>query len=198
MKNILTILFVILSSTFANAQSVSISPPALPLTATNGGTGLAGSLTGARKANGTGVDTQAACSDISNGGTFCSAAAASKVDQQTGTSAVVATTPSQQQQHPSAAKAVVFGNGGTTPTVAIGYNVASVSRASIGLYNITMTVPFSSALYAVLCTAQNASTNVSTSTYATIVSASVFSVNHNENATAADPANYTCVAYGTQ
>lgn len=44
----------------------------VPLAANKGGTGLSGSLTGARKANGAGVDTQAACADLSNAGSGCS------------------------------------------------------------------------------------------------------------------------------
>jgi len=72
--------------------------------------------------------------------------AAAKSDQQAGTSAILPVTPSQQQQHPSAAKAWIDFVG-TTGATNIAYN-ATATRTAAGLYTITFTTPFASALYA--------------------------------------------------
>ena len=121
-----------------------------------------------------------------------------KSDQTTATSTAVAVTPAVQQNHPSAAKAWIFGNGGTTPSVVAGFNIASVSRPSIGLINVTLTTPMTSANYVAVCNAQNLGTNASTATFTTITSSSVFVINHVENSVSADPANFNCIIYGTQ
>lgn len=79
--------------------------------------------------------------------------AASNADQVAGVHGSVAVTPGRQQRHPSACKAFVFFTvAGTTVTVQRSYNVASVTRNSLGVYTVTFTTAFSDALYSVSIT----------------------------------------------
>lgn len=78
--------------------------------------------------------------------TFLLKPVASKADQQTGTSAVAAVTPSQQHQHDSAIKAHASFTG-STGAILSGFNIASITRASAGIYNVVFTVPFATANY---------------------------------------------------
>jgi hypothetical protein len=125
-----------------------------PLPAANGGTGEAGTITGALKGNGTSAATQAACADLSNAAAGCAAASAAKADEQAGTSATLMTTPSQQQQHDSAAKAWAFCSavGATNAS----YN-ATCANTGTGAYTVTFTTPFATANYACLLSDMDAS-----------------------------------------
>jgi hypothetical protein len=75
--------------------------------------------------------------------------AASKSDQQTGTSAVVAVTPAHQQDHDSAEKAWAYCTvSGGVVTLQQGYNIASVSRTSAGVFLVNFTTAFANTNYA--------------------------------------------------
>ncbi|QHP69997.1 hypothetical protein EI171_23490 [Bradyrhizobium sp. LCT2] len=75
-------------------------------------------------------------------------AAATKSDQQAGTSTTAAVTPSQQQQHDCSAKAwALFHWSGSALVIDASYNVASISRSSAGIYNVTFTTPFASTAF---------------------------------------------------
>jgi len=77
--------------------------------------------------------------------------AAIKADQIAATSNLVYTNPLVQQDHPSAAKFICVFNGitaGTNPPL-FGYNVASVTRNSVGAYTINFIVPFSTPVYGI-------------------------------------------------
>lgn len=70
-------------------------------------------------------------------------------DQETGTSTVTVVNPSKQHFHPSASKAWVnFDGTGGGATIRSSYNVASVTRNSLGTYTVAFTNAFSSATYA--------------------------------------------------
>lgn len=78
--------------------------------------------------------------------------AASKAEQIAGASNNVYTSPLVQQNHPSAAKFWCSFNGQLTGTNApiAGYNVASITRNSVGNYTINFTTPFTSSNYIVM------------------------------------------------
>lgn len=75
--------------------------------------------------------------------------AATKNDQITADSHMVYTNPAVQQFHPSAAKFWCIFDGtltGTNPPKA-GYNVNSVTRIALGIYNISYIIPFENSNY---------------------------------------------------
>lgn len=75
--------------------------------------------------------------------------ASNKDNQIAANSTTVYTNPAVQQFHPSAAKFSCVFNGtlaGTNPPLA-GYNVVSVTRISMGVYNINYIIPFQNANY---------------------------------------------------
>jgi len=76
--------------------------------------------------------------------------AAAQSDQETATSTTTVVTPGRQQFHPSAAKAWGAFNGNPTLSILASFNVASIVRAAVGTYDVTLTTPFSSANYAVV------------------------------------------------
>jgi hypothetical protein len=77
--------------------------------------------------------------------------AAVKADQVTPISAVAAVAPSVQHFHPSACKAWFYATvSAGVVTIRDSYNIASVVRASAGVYNVTMTNAMSSAFYAII------------------------------------------------
>lgn len=80
-----------------------------------------------------------------------------KADQMAANSTAVYTNPSVQQHHPSAAKFWCVFDGtltGTNPPSA-GYNVASVTRTSLGTYQVNFIVPFSTNQYCVSIATSN-------------------------------------------
>lgn len=89
------------------------------------------------------------------------AVVATQSDQETATSTTTLVTPGRQQFHPSAAKGWVkaASNGGS----AVSFNVSSVTDGGVGRVVVNWTVPFSSANYIALGTAQY-STSLSAAT----------------------------------
>ncbi len=73
-------------------------------------------------------------------------AVATQANQETGTSLAAFVTPGRQQFHPSAAKcwALVTYSGGT-PTLAVSYNITSITDSGTGDLLITIATDFSSA-----------------------------------------------------
>lgn len=122
--------------------------------------------------------------------------AAAKSDQQAASSSVLAVTPLHQQDHPSAAKA--FANVSAAGVLQSGFNIASVSRVSAGVFNINFTVPFSNANYVPQVTSIGTSGGI----IATILSPTtsglqVVMISTSGNAT--DPASgFSFTAYGSQ
>lgn len=86
MKRLILVLAALLLSGAADAQTIvpSGSSISTPVSTANGGTGVAGSLTGARKANGASPDTQAACADLSNAAPSCATDATNASNIQSG------------------------------------------------------------------------------------------------------------------
>jgi hypothetical protein len=81
------------------------------------------------------------------------ASGATQSEQEAGSSLVKAVVPGRQQFHPSAAKAWVAFSGSATngaQTIFASYNVASVTRSSLGFYAIVLTTNMSSGNYAVI------------------------------------------------
>ena len=73
---------------------------------------------------------------------------ASAADQEAASSTTVLTSPGRQHSHPGHPKAWGFvALSGGVATLQTGYNVASVSRVSAGIVEVTFTTAFSSALY---------------------------------------------------
>lgn len=86
---------------------------------------------------------------------------AQKGDQIAGTSTTVYTNPAVQQNHPSAAKFLCYFDGtltGTNPPL-WGYNIASITRISLGLYTVNFIVPFANTTYVVGLSSQAFSSN---------------------------------------
>jgi hypothetical protein len=159
---------------------------------------------GCNSTAGTGTVTSVATAGLATGGTITSTGtvtvtAASKSDQQAGTSATLAVTPSQQQQHDSAVKAWAFITySGSTPTVAAGYNIASATRPSIGLTNVSFTTAFASTSYSCIASSVFASSSVSDSDQVTITNAGQVQINHKENAALIDPTSISIHCFGRQ
>lgn len=74
---------------------------------------------------------------------------ATQADMEAAVSAVNIVTPSIQHQHPGHPKAWAKINGGATPSIVTGYNVASVSRAATGRLTVTFTNAMSNAHYCI-------------------------------------------------
>lgn len=77
--------------------------------------------------------------------------ASAQSDQETGTSTTTYVSPGRQQFHPSAAKCwikVTF-SGGSTPTNAASYNIASITDSGLGITTVTIGTDFSSDIYAI-------------------------------------------------
>ncbi len=124
--------------------------------------------------------------------------AASKAQQQTATSTVVAVTPSNQQDHPSAAKAWGYITySGSTPTLASGYNVASVTRPGLGQTQITLTNAMASTNYVITPSTKNSASNSNSGTFYDIASSTVFVMNHVEGGSATDPLSIAFAVHGT-
>lgn len=124
--------------------------------------------------------------------------AAAKADQIAATSTTVAVVPAVQQNHPSAAKAwglIAAGSG--TPSITAGYNIASVTRTSTGIYVVNFTTAFTSASYAVLLVGVEGSAGFIMSVISQ--TASSVTVNSFSSAgTSADVANFHIVCFGLQ
>lgn len=139
--------------------------------------GGAGTVSGALRANGSGVVTQAACSDLSNGNTGCSAAvgttggtlAAGNDSRFTaftgdsGSGGILGTVPAPAAGDAAAGKFLSAGGGwsvppvgakawvtfvGSTGAILDSYNVTSVTRNTTSNYTIAFTSSFSNAYYA--------------------------------------------------
>lgn len=85
-------------------------------------------------------------------------APATKAEQEAAASTTAYVSPARQQSHPSAPKAWVKFNGTGTPAILASYNVASITDRGVGKYTVNFTVPFSSAQYAVVGSAQKNNT----------------------------------------
>lgn len=119
---------------------------------------------------------------------------AAKADQIAANSTTVYTNPAVQQFHPSAAKAWAKVNGGALVS---SYNIASITRSSSGLYQVTLTTPFTNANYVVV-------TGVNLSNNTTVGFIGIYNQNANSfNVTVADstgensdPTSWFFIAYG--
>jgi len=100
--------------------------------------------------------------------TFYPAASAAEMEAQTANRLVGA---SLQHRHPGHPKA--WANISAIGTFATGYNIASVSQISTGIYEVTLTTAFTDTGYAVIATAVQASGDTKCVTYS-VISASVF------------------------
>lgn len=127
--------------------------------------------------------------------------AAAKADQTTPSASKVVI-PTVQQYHPSAAKGwCKVTVSGTTPTLAAGYNVASVTRTATGTYRITWSTAFTSADYAAVVVCEslggtgNLVPNVATGGYATGTLTVIFT---NGTSTPTDPPSFNVAAFGSQ
>lgn len=86
--------------------------------------------------------------------------AATQAELEAASSTAAFTSPGRQQYHPSAAKAwaKVTVSGGT-PTLAASHNIASITDIGLGILKLTFSTAFSSVGYAVLVSAERASTS---------------------------------------
>jgi len=94
-------------------------------------------------------------------GAISGAVVATQSDQETATSITTLVTPGRQQFHPSAAKGWV--KAASNGTSAVSFNVSSITDGGVGRVVVNWTVPFSSANYVALGTAQK-STSLSAAT----------------------------------
>lgn len=193
--------FVTLSGNNSGTQVLSENASGVPSWTTAG----AGTVTSAVIAAGTGISVSGTCT-ITNTGT-CTVAntgvtsvagagmasgtvtttgnitvtAASKSDQQTGTSAVNGVTPLHQQDHASAAKA--WASFGTTGTIAVNYNVTSVTHTGTGVYTVNFTTAFATTNFACMA---NPLTTAGMSSINTKTTSSVQVITRDNTGTAAD------------
>tara|TARA_R110000823_G_C15858017_1_gene492867 strand:- start:423 stop:1061 length:639 start_codon:yes stop_codon:yes gene_type:complete len=130
-------------------------------------------------------------------------AAATQANQETATSTTTFVSPGRQQYHPSAAKG--WAKCATNGTAALAYNVTSVTDVATGRVRINWTVPFSSAEYVGVASAQNdTSLSATTSMFAQIrnvdTTANILAVDIiDANGTAFQDPNYTmAAAFGDQ
>lgn len=126
-----------------------------------------------------------------------------KSDQIAANSTAVYTNPSVQQHHPSAAKFWCNFDGsltGTNPPSA-GYNVASVTRNSAGVYTINFNTPFTSSNYCVIASSRTTTVSGTDSAIVNIQSLTTSSVQiriGNINTFAADSAYVSVAGFGLQ
>lgn len=161
----------IIAETGANAFAVR----------TLGGTGLAVA------SNGTGAA----------GNPSIAVTAAVQADQETGSSTAVAVVPGVQQFHPSAAKcwAYVTVSAGT-PTLAVSYNVTSITDSGVGDLTITIATDFSSANWSSVAAIERTTAgNVVMSTKA---AGTIELLAFNAADAAADPVSWNFAGYGDQ
>lgn len=125
---------------------------------------------------------------------------AAKTDQQAASSTTLPVAPAHMQDHDGVAKATGFITfSGTTPTLAAGYNVASVTFSS-NTTTVNLTTAFASANYVVIAVGQIASSSSNVSTDVTLVTASQFTIVHREGAPplGLTPTQLHFVCYGRQ
>jgi hypothetical protein len=152
------------------------------LAASRGGTGEAGTFTGARKANGASADTAAACADLSNGTTNCSAA----VGQLPGT----ATNDSANAGNVGELISNTAALGGTSVISTTPLNITSISLTA-GNWDVSGVVyysPATSTNYTIL----QASTNTTTAT----IDATPGNFGEVSTAGLTDPSNVISVSTG--
>ena len=131
------------------------------------------------------------------------AIAASQADQETGTSTTTVVTPGRQKFHPCASKAWVnIVVAGGAPSVAIGYNVTSISDGGVGIFTANFTTSFSSADYACSATgratsAENQHVDVSNATAPTASALQVKCWNASAGS-AVDLPNVYIICFGDQ
>ena len=130
-------------------------------------------------------------------------AAATQANQETATSTTTFVSPGRQQYHPSAAKG--WAKCAMNGTAALAYNVTSVTDVATGRVRINWTVPFSSAEYVGVASAQSdTSLSATTSMFAQIrnvdTTANILAVDIiDANGTAFQDPNYTmAAAFGDQ
>jgi hypothetical protein len=128
---------------------------------------------------------------------------AGQASMEGGTAVTEIVTPGRQQFHPSAAKG--WAKCATNGNVALSYNVTSVTDVAVGRVRINWTVPFSSAEYVGVASAQyDTSLSATTSMFAQIrnvdTTANILAVDIiDANGTAFQDPNYTmAAAFGDQ
>jgi len=128
---------------------------------------------------------------------------AGQASMESGTAVTEIVTPGRQQFHPSAAKG--WAKCATNGTVAVAYNVTSVTDVATGRVRINWTVPFSNAEYVGVASAQyDTSLSATTSMFAQIrnvdTTANILAVDIiDANGTAFQDPNYTmAAAFGDQ
>lgn len=121
--------------------------------------------------------------------------------QQTGTDNVAGVTALHQQDHDSAAKAWGYVTySGATPTLAAGYNIASIAAGGTGVLTVNFTVSFASVNYVGVADAVSGSSLLNNSTQPSPTTASQMTIQHREGAAGAvaDPDRLSFVVYGRQ
>jgi hypothetical protein len=157
-------------------------------------------------ASGTGTLTIAAPNTNSNytltlptatGTVLSSADVATQTDQETATSTTTLVTSGRQQYHPSAAKGWV--KAASNGTSAISFNVSSITDGGVGRVVVNWIIPFTSANYVPVATAQkNTSLTATTTLIAQERTDTTASACHidiiDSNGTAFQDPNYTNIA----
>lgn len=125
--------------------------------------------------------------------------AATQAEQETGTSTTTTVTPGRQHFHASAAKvwAYITVSGGT-PSLDASYNVTSITDTSAGNVTVTIANDFSSANYAAIASAVNASGDVTVAHVKNGQAAGSFVVHTSNSSTGTDTdnINLAVVAFG--
>lgn len=127
--------------------------------------------------------------------------AATQAEMETATSTTTAVSPGRTQYHPGVAKvwAYVTVSGGT-PTLETSHNVTSITDTSAGNVTVTIATDFSSANYAAIASAVNASGDITVAHVKTGQGAGSFVVHTSNSSTGTDTdnINLAVVAFGDQ
>lgn len=133
---------------------------------------------------------------------------ASTAQMEAGTSLDTFVAPGTQHRHPASPKAWVRASGGVSPALLAGFNVASVSRPSIGRLLVTFTTAMSSVNYCVQVTAERPATSLlvayatATSVRNASITTTTFEVEcYDSTATTVnltDPSSWHIVVWGDQ
>lgn len=125
--------------------------------------------------------------------------AASQANQEAASSNIIFVTPGVQQFHPSAAKfwAFVTVSGGT-PTLAVSYNVTSITDTGLGQLTVTIGTDFSSANWMPLVAANNSSISANDQYYGTPAAGSILVNNVNVGTAFLDPISWSVCGFGDQ
>lgn len=127
-------------------------------------------------------------------------AAASQAEQEAASSTTTYVSPGRQKNHPSAAKAwgIVTFSGGATPTLASpSFGVTSITDSGTGVTTITLSTPFSSAVYCPLVTSLAGTGNLDANV-GTMLAGSFVVNGRNSNTGTATDFDFAFVVFGDQ